>query len=143
VGEAWEIHGEAAWREHEAILLGGKYTTTGSGITFIAEFFTPPNIPYYRDSNISPLAPRQNYAFFTAYKNRLRELPHWKQWDVSAAAVTNLNDWSCTAIFDATRRFGNRYSSYFHMEIPAGNSKSEYGVTPYSAATSIGVRFQL
>ena len=41
LGEAWEIHGEAAWREHEAILAGAKYTT-GSGITFIGEFFTAP-----------------------------------------------------------------------------------------------------
>jgi hypothetical protein len=24
LGEAWEIHGEAAWREHEAILLGAS-----------------------------------------------------------------------------------------------------------------------
>ena len=27
-GQAWELHGEAAWREHEAMLLGAKYTTT-------------------------------------------------------------------------------------------------------------------
>jgi hypothetical protein len=142
LGEAWEIHGEAAWREHEAILLGAKFTTT-SGITFIGEFFTPPNIPYYQDVTIYPLAGRQHYAFFTAYKNRLRELPGWKQWDLSAAAVSNLNDRSYTAVIDANRRFGNHFSSYLHMEIPAGAAKSEYGSTPYSAATSAGIRFQL
>jgi hypothetical protein len=142
VGEALELHGEAAWREHEAVLLGAKYTMP-SGITFLGEFFSPPNIPYYRDASISPLAGRQNYAFFTAYKNRLRELPGWKQWDLSAAAVTNLNDHSFTAIFDANRRFGNHFSSYLHLEVPAGSAKSDYGATPYSAATSIGVRFQL
>ena len=142
LGEAWEIHGEAAWREHEAILLGGKFTTT-SGITFIGEFFTPPNIPYYRNVTIYPLTGRQHYAFLTAYKNRLRELPGWKQWDLSAAAVSNLDDRSYTAVFDANRRFGNHFSSYLHMEIPAGSAKSEYGSTPYSAATSVGVRFQL
>jgi hypothetical protein len=142
LGEAWEIHGEAAWREHEAILLGGKYTTH-AGVTFIGEFYTPPNIPYYQDVTIYPLAGRQHYAFFTAYKNRLRELPGWKQWDLSAAAVSNLNDRSYTAVFDANRRFGNHFSGYLHMEIPAGNPKSEYGSTPYSAATSVGVRFQL
>jgi hypothetical protein len=142
LGEAWEIHGEAIWREHEAVLLGGKYTTS-SGITFIGEFYTPPNIPYYRDMNLSPLAPRQHYAFLTAYKNRLRELPGWKQWDLSAAVVANLNDRSYTAVFDANRRFGNRFSSYLHMEIPAGGATSEYGATPYNAATSAGVRFQL
>jgi len=142
LGEAWEIHGEAAWREHEAILLGGKFTTT-SGITFIGEFFTPPNIPYYQDVTIYPLTGRQHYAFFTAYKNRLRELPGWKEWDLSAAAVCDLNDRSYTAVFDANRRFGNHFSTYMHEEIPVGSSKSEYGSTPYSAGTSAGVRFQL
>jgi hypothetical protein len=141
-GQAWELHGEAAWREHEAILIGGKYTTH-SGIDFIAEFFTPPNIPYYRDMTISPLAARQNYLFLDGGKNRLRERPGWKEWDLGSYAVINLNDRSYTAVFDATRRFGNRFSTYLHMEIPAGNSKSEYGATPYSTATSIGVRFQL
>ena len=141
-GQAWELHGEAAWREHEAILFGAKYTTT-SAITFIGEFFTPPDIPYYQDVTLFPLTGRQYNAFFTAYKNRLRELPGWKQWDLSAAAVANLNDRSYTAVFDANRRFGKRFSSYLHMEIPAGSSRSEYGATPYSAASSVGVRFQL
>jgi hypothetical protein len=142
LGEAFEIHGEAAWREHEAILLGGKYTTS-SGITFIGEFFTPPNIPFYRDLTIYPLNGRQHYVFIDAYKSRLRELPHWKQWDLSASAVVNLNDGSYTAVFDTARRFGNRFSSYLHLEVPAGASKSEYGATPWNAATSIGLRFQL
>ncbi|MGD0860169.1 MAG: hypothetical protein ABR912_12685 [Terracidiphilus sp.] len=142
IGEAWELHCEAAWREHEAILLGAKYTTH-SGITFIGEFYTPPNIPYYRDSTISPLAGRQSYAFFTAYKDRLRELPGWKQWDLSAAVVANLNDRSYIAIFDANRKFGNHFSAYTHLEIPTGGSTSDYGATPYTTATSAGVRFQL
>ena len=142
LGEAWELHGEAAWREHEAILLGAKYTTT-SGITFIGEFFTPPNIAYYRDMTIFPLVGRQHYAFLRAGKTRLRELPGWKQWDLAASAVANLNDRSYTAIFDAERRFGNHFSSYLHLEVPAGKATSEYGATPYSAASSVGVRFQL
>ena len=141
-GEAWELHGEAMWREQGAVLLGAKYTTA-SGITFLGEFYTPPNIPYFRDATISPTAGRQNYAFFTAYKNRLRELPGWKQWDLSGAIVENLNDRSYTAIFDATRRFGNHFSSYMHMEIPVGSKTSDYGSTPYSTATSAGIRFQL
>jgi hypothetical protein len=142
LGESWEIHGEAAWREHEAILLGAKHTTT-SGITFIGEFFTPPNIAYYRDMSISPLAPRQHYLFLDAGKNRLRERPGWKEWDLGAYVVANLNDRSYTAIFDANRRFGSRFSSYLHVEIPAGKATSDYGSTPYSAATSMGIRFQL
>ncbi len=142
LGDAWEIHGEAAWREHPAILLGGKFTTR-SGVTFLGEFYTPPNIPYYRDMTVSPLAGRQSYLFLDAGKNRLRERPGWKQWDLGAYLVANLNDRSYTASFDANRRWGSHFSSYVHLEIPGGRSTSEYGLIPYSAATSVGVRFQL
>lgn len=142
LGESWEVHGEAAWRGHEAILLGGKHTTT-NGITFIGEFFSPPNIAYFRDATVSSLAGRQHYLFINAGKNRLRELPEWKRWDASVSAVINLNDRSYTAIFDVTRRFGNHVATYMHLEVPSGSSKSEYGAAPYSSATSLGVRFQL
>jgi hypothetical protein len=141
-GQSWELHGEAAWREQCAVLLGTKHTTA-SGITFIGEFFTPPNIPYYSHGLVSSSAGRQRYAFFTAYKNRLRELPGWKQWDLSAAMVENLNDRSYTAIVDANRRFGSHFSSYLHLQLPHGSKNSDYGATPYSAATSVGIRFQL
>jgi hypothetical protein len=141
-GQAWELHGEGAWREHEAILLGAKYTTT-TGVSFIGEFYTPPNIPYYRNMSIGPTAGRQHYGLIYASKSRLRELPGWKQWDLSASIVTNLDDRSYTAILDANRRFGNHFSSYLHMEVPQGSKASDYGATPYSAATSVGVRFQL
>ena len=142
LGQAWEVHGEGVWREQGAILVGGKYTTS-SGITMIGEFYTPPNIPYFRSGALSPLAGRQHYGFFTAYKNRLRELPGWKQWDLSGALVTNLDDPSYTAVFDTTRRFGNHISSYLHLQAPFGSKTSEYGATPYTVSTSIGVRFQL
>jgi len=141
-GQAWELHGEAAWREQGAVLAGAKYITP-IGVSFIGEFYAPPNIPYYRDRSISPLAGRQHYAFLYAGKSRLRELPGWKQWDLSGSVVTNLDDRSYTAIFDATRRFGSHFSSYLHLEIPQGSKTSDYGATPYSAATSVGVRFQL
>ena len=141
-GQAWEVHGEAAWREQGAILMGAKYTTT-CGVSFIGEFYTPPNIPYYRDMSTSPLAGRQHYAFLYASKSRLRELPGWKQWDLAASMVENMNDRSYTVIVDATRRFGRRFSSYMHIEIPEGSKISEFGATPYTAATSVGVRFQL
>jgi hypothetical protein len=93
--------------------------------------------------SISPLATRQYYAFLYAGKSRLRELPGWKQWDLSASMVSNLDDRSYTAIFDATRRFGNHFSSYLHLEIPQGGKASDYGATPYTAANSVGIRFQL
>jgi hypothetical protein len=139
---AGDDRGGDAFGALEAVLLGGKYTTA-SGITFIGEFFTPPNIPYYRDMAISPFAGRQHYLFLDAGKNRLRELPGWKEWDLSAYMVTNLNDRSFTVLFDTNRRFGKRFSSYLHLQIPVGSGISDYGATPYSTATSIGVRFQL
>jgi hypothetical protein len=76
-------------------------------------------------------------------KSRLRELPGWKQWDISAAMVTNMNDHSYTVILDATRRFGGHVSSYLHVETPQGKKSSDYGAIPYTAATSAGVKFQL
>jgi hypothetical protein len=122
--------------------MGTKYTTAW-GISFIGEFYTPPNTTYYRDSVISPSAGRQHYAFLYAGKSRLRELPGWKQWDLSASMVENLNDNSYVVIFDANRRFGNHFSSYLHLQLPHGGKTTDYGATPYTAATSVGVRFQL
>ncbi len=142
LGDAWEVHGEASWREREAILLGAKYTTS-SGITFLGEFYTPPNIAYYRSISVSPLAGRQHYGLLYAAKSQLRELPGWKEWDVSASVVTNFDDRSYVAIADVNRWFGKHFSSYLHLEIPAGNHKSEYGAAPYATATSMGIRFQL
>jgi hypothetical protein len=57
--------------------------------------------------------------------------------------VANLDDRSYTAVIDASRWFGNHFSSYVHVEIPRGSKTSQYGSAPYSTATSVGVRFQL
>jgi hypothetical protein len=142
VGQAWEVHGEATWREREALLLGAKYTTA-SGVTFIGEFYSPPNIPYYRSISLSPLSGRQHYAFVDAGKNRLREMPGWKEWDVSGAVVMNLDDHSRVGIVDVSRWFGEHVSSYVHVEIPGGKRESEYGGAPYGSTTSAGIRFHL
>ena len=142
VGQAWELHGEATWREREAILAGAKYTTP-NGITLIGEFYTPPNIPYDRSISLSPLAGRQHYGFLNIGKTRLRELPGWKEWDLSASAVTNFDDRSYVAIADVSRWFGNHFSAYMHLEVPKGGNRSEYGAAPYATATSVGIRFQL
>ena len=113
-----------------------------NGVTFIGEFFTPPNTPYFRGS-VSPLAGRQHYVFLNAGKTRLRELPGWKEWDVSGSVVANVDDRSVTGVADVSRWFGKHVSSYVHVEIPAGSRSSQYGAAPYSAATSLGIRFQL
>jgi hypothetical protein len=142
VGQAWEVHGEAAWSEQGALLLGGKYTTL-TGITFIGEFFTQPDTPYYRDMSPSVVPGRQNYGLFYVSKTRLRERPGWKEWDLAGSIVTDFNDSSFTAVVDVSRWFGKHFSSYMHMEIPSGSKNSEYGSAPYSIATSAGVRFHL
>lgn len=142
LGQAWEIHGEAIWREQAAALIGAKCTLR-SGVTFIGEFYTPPNTPYFRDLSVSPFAGRQHYAFVNASKSRLRELPGWKEWDVSGSIVANLDDHSYVPVFDVSRWFGNHFSAYTHVELPRGSKASDYGAAPYRSATSFGVRFQL
>src|SRR5580698_6072075 len=61
LGQAWEMHGEGMWREQAAALLGAKFITH-SGVSFIGEFYAPPNTSYYRDISVPPLAGRQLYA---------------------------------------------------------------------------------
>jgi hypothetical protein len=142
LGQAWEIHGEATWREQAAALIGAK-CTLHSGITFMGEFYTPPNTAYFRGPAVSPLAGRQHYAFFNVGKTRLRELPGWKEWNVSGSIVANLDDHSYVPVFDISRWFGNHFSAYTHLELPRGSKTSDFGAAPYQSATSVGVRFQL
>jgi hypothetical protein len=142
LGQAWELHGEATWRNGEAILVGAKYTTP-SGITFIGEFYTPPATPYYQPNCAWPLTGRQHCGFLNVSKSRLRELPGWKEWDLSGSIVTNFDDRSYAAVLDVNRWFGKHFSSYLHLEIPRGKPTSLYGAAPYSTATSVGIRFQL
>jgi len=142
LGQAWEVHGEAAWSEQGALLLGGKYTTH-AGVTFVGEFFTQPDEPYFRDMMPAPVHGRQNYALISVGKTRLRDLPRWKEWDLSGSIVTDLNDQSFTAVADVSRWFGNHFSSYLHMEIPHGGPNTVYGSAPYTTASSVGIRFHL
>jgi hypothetical protein len=142
VGQAWEVHGEAVWREQAAALIGAKCTLR-SGVTFIGEFYTPPNTAYFRDMSVSPLAGRQHYALFNAGKSRLRELPGWKQWDVSASVVANLDDHSFVGVTDISRWFGAHFTSYVHLEVPHGSKTADFNSARYQTATSVGVRFHL
>jgi hypothetical protein len=142
-GRAVEVHGELAWRERAAVLLGGKYTLR-SGITAIAEFYTPPDTAYYRPTGMPASVGRQHYGFLRVGKARLRELPGWKEWDVTASLVSNFDDGSRIGVFDAGRRFGNRFHAYLHAQTPGGKrSRSQFGAIPYSALVSIGVTFQM
>ncbi len=129
-GEALEVHAEFAHQDAAAVLAGGKYALR-SGVSTIAEFF-------------SPGGGRPCYGFFYAGKSRLRELPGWKEWDVSGSVLTNLRDRSRMLILDVNRRFGNRLSVYGRAQAPAGAKwRSEYGMIPYAALLSCGFRVQL
>ncbi|MGO9012429.1 MAG: hypothetical protein ACLQPN_20220 [Bryobacteraceae bacterium] len=142
-GDALEMHGELAWRQQAAILLGGKYTLR-SGISAIAEFYTPPNTAYYRPIGMPSSVGRQHYGFLRVSKARLRELPGWKEWDVTASLVSNLDDGSRIGVFDVGRRCRNRFYAYLHAQTPGGKpGRSEFGAIPYSALVSIGVTFQM
>jgi hypothetical protein len=143
LGQDVEVHSELAWREGAAVLLGGKYTHS-SGVTVIAEFYTPPNTAYYRPTGMPPSVGRQHYVYVRMSKSRLRELPGWKEWDVALSLVANLDDRSHIAVLDAGRRLGNHLYAYAHGEAPAGKrSASQYGMIPYSALISVGVRLQM
>jgi len=143
LGQAVEVHSELAWREGAAVLLGGKYTHS-SGVTIIAELYTPPNTAYYRPTGMPPSVGRQHYAYVRTSKSRLRELPGWKEWDVALSLVANLDDRSHIAVCDAGRRLGNHLYAHAHAEAPAGKrSASQYGMIPYSALISVGVRLQM
>jgi hypothetical protein len=142
-GQAVEVHGEFAYRDGAAVLLGGKYTAA-SGITVIAEFYTPPDNVYYRPAAMPASAGRRHYAFARVSKPRLRELPGWKEWDLAASIILNADDHSRIGVFDAERRFGNRFAAYLHALAPSGKQwRSEYGMLPYAALVSVGVRYQL
>ncbi len=129
-GEALEIHGELARHASTAVLLGAKYTLR-SGLGAIVEWYAP-----------APGRPR--YLFARLGKSRLRELPGWKQWDLGAALLANAGDRSRILIFDVTRRLGDNFSVLARGELPGGRKwQSEYGMIPYSALLSIGLRCQL
>ncbi len=131
VGQALEVHGEFAHREKNAALLGGKYMVH-SGVNTIFEFYSPP-------------APRLGqYMFLSVGKSRLRELPGWKQWDLSLALLANTTDRSRMLILDVTRRVADHFSLVGRTEAPSGKRwRSEYGMIPYSALVSIGFRYQI
>jgi hypothetical protein len=95
-------------------------TRLRSGLTAIAEFYTPPNTAYYRPSGMPASVGRRHYGFLRVGKARLRELPGWKEWDVTASWVANFDDGSRIAVFDAGRRFGNRFHAYLHAQTPGG-----------------------
>jgi hypothetical protein len=131
-GEAVEVHGEFAWRERAAVLAGGKYTLR-SGLGFIGEFY----------SSATPVT-RRNEAFFRISKSRLRELPGWKEWDVTASVVANLNDGSRMGVVDVERRVRHRFSVYARVQAPQGKRvRSQFGSIPYDALLSLGFRMQL
>jgi hypothetical protein len=143
IGNSIELHGEAAWRNGAALLAGGKYTAA-TGVSLIAEFYTPPDSAYYRATDNAMTSGRRYYGFLRIAKSRLRELPGWKEWDIAADFVANFRDSSRVAVLDIARRIGSHFTAYTHGEVPAGRkAHAEFGLAPYSSILSAGIRFQL
>jgi len=141
-GQAIELHSELAWRDGTAFLFGAK-ATNRAGITLMGEYFTAPANDIFLSTPKLYTADRPQYAYGSLGKSRLRALPEWKQWDLTLSAVSRINDASGLVIFDSTRRFGNHVEWYLHGMLPFGSRHSEYGITSYASATSIGVRLHL
>ena len=60
------------------------------------------------------------------------------------SVVANLHDRSRIGVLDVARRFGNHLSIYARAQTPGGRMwRSEYGMLPYSALISAGIRLQL
>ncbi len=173
-GEAIELHGEFARRtgsefisvpvlprplllphnDRTAVLIGGKYTHR-TGIGAIIEFYSSDSllkvmpvpasgVPAVLTGSPSGFTERRHYAFARLGKSRLRELPGWKEWDVSFSVVAEVSDGTRVWIFDTERRIRNRFSLYTHSLLPSGKAwESEYGMIPYHALVSAGFRFQI
>ncbi len=131
LGESIELHGEFARRRALAALLGGKLTTR-RGVNFIFEFY----------SAAEPR--RRRYGFVYVGKSRLRELPGWKEWDLGFSLVRSFDDSSSVGVCDVTRRIRDRVSLYARAETPHGAKwRTEYGMIPYAALVSFGLRYQI
>ena len=130
IGEAVEVHGEYGYRAGaSAAVIGGKYALR-SGVGFIGEYYWAPG------------PARRGYTFFNVGKSRLRNLPGWKEWDVSASIIA-VSDGGVIGVFDVSRRFGNHLTAYVHAETPGGSKTSQYAMIPYAAITSFGIRVEL
>jgi hypothetical protein len=144
-GEGLEVHGEFAHRKTGAALLGVNYTHS-SGWGAIAEYYTagagPDWIPLGQNPALAPPS-RRHYYFVRVAKSRLRELPGWKEWDVSASVVSSLSDGSRAIVAEVDRRIGHYFSAYGRALLPGGSARSLFGAIPYDALTSLGLRFQL
>ena len=134
----------ASWpgRQQAAILLGGKYTLR-SGISAIAEFYTPPNTAYYLPSGCrhrwaasttaSCASARRGFVNCRGGRNGTSRVPDFQ-----------FDDGSRIGVFDVGRRCRNRFYAYLHAQTPGGKpGRSEFGAIPYSALVSIGVTFQM
>jgi hypothetical protein len=142
LGQSIEMHGEVGVRKNAAVLFGGKYTHR-SGWGGIVEYYRP-------DAAVTPVAglpqlpPGDQYMFVRAAKSRLREIPGWKEWDISVYMLMSLRDRSRVWVGELDRRFGNRCTAYVRALAPGGDKlRSEFGMIPFSSTLSTGLRFQL
>ena len=128
IGEAVEVHGEYGYRAGaSAAVIGAQILRCRSGVGFIGEYYWAPG------------PARRRYTFLNVGKSRLRNLPGWKEWDLSASMIA-VSDGGVIGVFDVSRRFGNHLTAYLHAETPGGSKTSQYAMIPYAAITSFGIR---
>jgi hypothetical protein len=169
LGSAVELHGELAHRAgreslsfaglakplplrsgaRNAFLFGAKLTHR-SRVNLIAELYSTNGlVPISPTVALSPsgeaelLTERRSYVFFGLNKGRLRERPGWKDWDLGLVLLASLRDHSRLIIVDVQRRVRLRYALHGRLTLPGGGKGvSEYGMIPYAAQASLGLRVQ-
>ena len=87
---------------------------------------------------------RRHYAFLHIGKSRLRERPHWRDWDVGAVLLLGLSDGGRMLILDLERRVGQRFALHGRLSVPGGSAAtSEYGMIPWTSMASVSLRYQM
>ena len=120
-GQAWELHGEAAWREHEAILFGAQIHHYLRHHLHRRVLHSAQHPLLSDGTRLRPWPAASTMHFLPHTRIASANCPDGSSGTSRPrSVVANLNDRSYTAVFDANRRFGKRFSSYLHMEIPAG-----------------------
>lgn len=165
LGSRFELHGDAAFGagaeivestpflrldDHRrfAALLGTKVSLPGRVSGIIEVCSTDGLIPIAEPVAFTPLGAllteRRHHLFLHIGKGRLREIPGWRDWDVGAALLLGLSDGGRMLIVDVEHRVGQRFALHGRLSLPAGSSQwSEYGMIPWTARVSVGLRLQM
>jgi hypothetical protein len=122
LGQAWELHGEAAWREHEAVLLGGKYTTRLRH-HFHRRVLYSAQHPVLSGYVVSPLLPgASTMCFSTPERIASASCPAGKQWDLSAGGRQSQRP----QLYRHLRRQSKIRQPLFFLSAPANPGRQQH-----------------